>query len=149
MNCPVFNLLPACTLAVYFFIVTCGVSGSEPAGGSAQPTQLREAMHIPMKKHAFIRVGVDSGDLRGNDNRALQAAVDFVAGLGGGVVEIGPGEYVMRDSLHLRPNVTVRGSSQRTVLRKAPSAASALKVDGDYGEEQFTIKDAKAFAVGD
>src|SRR3954470_13863723 len=109
MNRPAFNLLPSSTnLALCFFIVTCAneVSSSEPAGGSAQSTQLREAMHIPMIEHAFIRVGVDAGDLRGNDNRALQAAVDFVAGLGGGVVEIGPGEYVMRDSLHLRPNVT-------------------------------------------
>jgi hypothetical protein len=31
-------------------------------------------------------------------------------GLGGGVVEIGPGDYLMRDSLHLRSYVTVRGT---------------------------------------
>ena len=128
MNRLPLNLLPSRTvLALYVFILASAAEGSaseSTPAGSAQPTQVREAMHIPMKDHAYIRVGCDTGDLRGNDNRSLQAAVDFVAGLGGGVVEIGPGEYLMRDSLHLRPNVTVRGTSQSTVLRKAPSAAS-------------------------
>ena len=34
-----------------------------------------------------------NADLTGDNNRVLQAAVDYVAGLGGGVVEIGAGEY--------------------------------------------------------
>ena len=59
-----------------------------------------------------------------------------VAGLGGGIVEIGEGEFRMRDSLHLRPRVTVRGQGAKTVLRKAPGVMSALALDGDYGEEQ-------------
>ena len=33
---------------------------------------------------AEIRVGIQEGDIRGEDHRALQAAVDDVAGLGGG-----------------------------------------------------------------
>jgi hypothetical protein len=36
-----------------------------------------------------IRVGVDEGDFHGSDQRALQAAVDYVAGLGGGTVHKG------------------------------------------------------------
>src|SRR5688572_24541527 len=96
-----------------------------------------------------ITVGVRDADIVGRDNRALQAAVDYVGSLGGGVVEIGPGEYLMRDSLHLRPQVTVRGTPQKTVLRKAKSVASPLTLDGDYGEEQFTVKHPDGFAVGD
>src|SRR5262249_51519077 len=46
-------------------------------------------------QRAEIHVGIDEGDLRGADHRALQAAVDYVAGLGGGTVWIGPGRYVM------------------------------------------------------
>ena len=71
--------------------------------------QLPTAMHSEMSEHPTITVGRSGTDLIGADNRALQAAVDYVAGLGGGIVEIGEGEYLMHDSLHLRSNVTVRG----------------------------------------
>jgi len=87
-------------------------------------------------------------NLIGSDNRALQAAVDYVAGLGGGLVEIGPGQYTMRDSLHLRSNVTVRGTKGKTILRKANGVVSALAADGDFGQEQITVEDPSGFAVG-
>jgi hypothetical protein len=111
--------------------------------------QLPQAMHTRMKEHPHISVGMREGDLRGADNRVLQAAVDYIARLGGGVVEIGAGEFAMRDSLHLRPHVTVRGQGAKTVLRKARAHSSPLVLDGDYGEEQITVKNPKGFAVGD
>ena len=111
--------------------------------------QLPRAMHIEMKDRPHVRVGVKEGDMTGSDNRALQAAVDYVASLGGGTVEIGPGEYTMRDSLHLRSNVAIKGTAGKTFLRKAKSYSAPLKLDGDYGEEQFTIADAAGFEVGD
>jgi hypothetical protein len=97
-----------------------------------------------------VRVGQrpGEGDLCGTDNCVLQAAVDQVAQLGGGIVEIGPGTYEMRDSLHLRSHVTVRGSGPETVLRKADAAVSRLVLDGDYGEEQITVADGAGFAPG-
>jgi parallel beta-helix repeat protein len=55
----------------------------------------------------------------------------------------------MRDSLHLRPHVTVRGTPEKTVLRKAPAAESRLKLDGDYGEEQVTLLNPEGFEIGD
>lgn len=116
---------------------------------AAEPTQLPGSMHVEMKSLPIVRVGQSSCEITGTDNRALQAAVDYVAGLGGGTVEIGPGEYLMRDSLHLRPRVTVKGTGEKTVLRKAKAAVSALKVDGDYGEEQVTLQDVGDFKVGD
>ena len=51
--------------------------------------QLPNAMHSEMSERPTITVGRAGTDLIGADNRALQAAVDYVAGLGGGVVEIG------------------------------------------------------------
>jgi hypothetical protein len=54
----------------------------------------------------------------------------------------------MHDSLHLRPNVTVRGQGEKTVLRKAACARSPLVLDGDFGEQQVTVKDATGFEVG-
>jgi len=59
------------------------------AGNDQQ--QLPRVMHTKMKESPHITVGVREGDLRGADNRVLQAAVDYIAKLGGGVVEIGAG----------------------------------------------------------
>lgn len=105
-------------------------------------------MHSKMQERPHITVGIKDADIIGADNRALQAAVDYVAGLGGGVVDIGPGEFQMRDSLHLRSFVTVRGTQDRTILRKATAASSPLALDGDYGEEQITVSNPDGFAVG-
>ncbi len=54
----------------------------------------------------------------------------------------------MHDSLHLRSNVTVRGRKGKSILRKAGAAISRLTLDGDFGEQQFTVADASGFAVG-
>ena len=90
------------------------------------------ALHAQPAIH--IRVAPSNADITGSDNRALQAAVDYVGNLGGGVVEIGPGNYLMRDSLHLRSRVTIRGAGEETVLRKAKEFRSPLVADGDFGE---------------
>jgi len=110
--------------------------------------QVPKKMHSAMKDLPRISVGQTSADINGTDNRALQAAVDYVAGLGGGTVEIGPGEYLMRDSLHLRSHVTVRGTPGKTILRKADGVVSLLALDGDFGEEQITVVAAAGFEVG-
>lgn len=110
--------------------------------------QLPHAMHSQMKEPPLITVGPTDADIVGSDNRALQAAVDYIAGLGGGVVEIKGGEFLMRDSLHLRSFVTVRGAKDKTVLRKARSVSSALALDGDFGEEQVTLSNPDGFKVG-
>src|SRR5258706_16047385 len=135
MKIPVCLALAACAFSV---------AAIDPA-----LNQLPGAMHVAMKDRPRVRVGTKEGDVVGADNRALQAAVDYVAGLGGGVVEIGAGEFLMRDSLHLRANVAVKGTAGKTILRKAKGYSAALKLDGDYGEEQFTVEDAAGFEVGD
>ena len=110
--------------------------------------QLPRVMHSAMKELPRITVGKEKADLTGSDNLALQAAVDYIAGLGGGVVEIGAGEYTMYDSLHLRSNVTVRGIRGKTILRKANGVTSLLALDGDFGEQQVTVVEPKGFAAG-
>lgn len=116
---------------------------------SESERQLPRAMHSRMDERPRVTVGIQSADIVGGDNRVLQAAVDYVAGLGGGTVEIGPGEYLMRDSLHLRPHVSVIGTPGRTILRKAKAAVSRLGLDGDFGEEQITLVSPEGFQVGD
>lgn len=101
-----------------------------------------------MKKGVTLHVGREHAAIIGSDHRALQAAVDYVAGLGSGTVSIGAGIYEMKDSLHLRSNVTVIGADEATVLRKGNGHISRLITDGDYGEEQITVADASGFEVG-
>jgi hypothetical protein len=110
--------------------------------------QLPRAMHSQMDVRPAITVGLKDADIVGADNRALQAAVDYIGQLGGGTVEIGPGEFLMRDSLHLRSHVTVRGTPGKTILRKSKAAVSVLGLDGDYGEEQITVVNPEGFEVG-
>lgn len=117
---------------------------SPPAGEKQMPRKMRSAA----RETPRITVGQSHADLVGTDNRVLQAAVDYVASMGGGTVEIGAGEYLMRDSLHLRSHVIVRGSPGKTLLRKAAGVESPLATDGDFGEEQVTVIDPKGFDVG-
>jgi len=126
------------------------VTGNDGRDFSPGPRemQMATAMHSKMAQLTRITVGHKDAELVGSDNQALQAAVDYVAGLGGGTVEIGEGEYLMRDSLHLRPNVAVRGIKGKTILRKAAGAVSPLAIDGDFGEEQITVEDPNGFSSG-
>jgi len=95
-----------------------------------------------------VRVGLSDADILGNTNKALQAAVDYVGNLGGGIVEIGPGVYLMEDSLHLHSGVHVVGSGDKTVLKKADGASSLLATDGDYGQEEITVSEDIGLAPG-
>jgi len=124
------------------------VQSSDDPSPRPSEQQLPKAMHSAMEELPLITVGKSNAQLIGRDNRVLQAAVDYIAALGGGTVAIGPGEYLMFDSLHLRSNVTVKGSNDKTILRKADSSVSLLALDGDFGEQQITVEDPNGFAVG-
>lgn len=137
-------------LLVLFSWNSGGQAEESVSTGPASPhRQLPRAMHGTMADLPRVTVGLKDADIVGGDHRALQSAVDYVASLGGGTVEIGPGEFRMRDSLHLRSRVVVKGQGTNTVLRKERAADSALALDGDYGEEQITLAAPEGFQVGD
>lgn len=140
------------SLFVALLCFGAGVSHGARSANSPSPgpeeQQLPKAMHSAMDELPLVTVGRANAHLTGADNRVLQAAVDYIAALGGGTVAIGAGEYLMRDSLHLRTNVTIRGIKDKTILRKTPGSVSALALDGDFGEQQITVQDANGFAVG-
>ena len=68
-----------------------------------------------------ITVGPAKADLVGTSERALQAAVDYVARLGGGTVKVLPGTYRLRNAVYLQSKVRLVGSGPETVLIKEPS----------------------------
>jgi parallel beta-helix repeat protein len=96
-----------------------------------------------------VRVGIDEGDIRGTDQRALQAAVDYAAKLGGGTVRIGPGRYQMRNALILRDQVQISGVPGKVILVACDSIKTRLAADGDCNERQITLEDPSSFQVGD
>ena len=101
-----------------------------------------------MKNEIHISVGVEDAAITGADHRALQAAVDYVAALGGGTIQVQSGTYRMEDSLHLRSNIKLIGNSEQTIFRKGHGSISPLSTDGDYGEEQVSLIDPTGFEVG-
>ena len=128
------------------FLLLFGLAVSTTAAQEADRRNAENELHA--RPAIRVSVGIADADIIGKDNRALQAAVDYVGNLGGGTVQIGPGEYLMRDSLHLRSRVTVRGAGEQTVLKKDREYRTPLAADGDYGEFAITVADKSGFAVG-
>ena len=50
----------------------------------------------------IVTVGPQKADLVGTGDKVIQAAVDYVAGRGGGTVHILPGEYRLRNAVYLQ-----------------------------------------------
>ena len=96
-----------------------------------------------------LRVGQNEGDLRGDSDIPIQAAVDYVARLGGGTVEILPGTYTFRNSVFLASRVRLTGHGDKTILLKAPSVTSELAADSDWYDQEIALKDAATLRIGD
>src|SRR5262249_19642289 len=67
----------------------------------ARATSGDTAVEPDWSERLTLRVGPKEGDLVGATDKVLQAAVDYVARLGGGTVQILPGEYRLRNSVFL------------------------------------------------
>ncbi len=96
-----------------------------------------------------VKVGAAAGDIRGDSDKAIQAAVDYVARLGGGTVEILPGTYRFRNSVFLASRVRLTGHGAETVLVKDAASATMLAEDSDWYDQEITLKDARGFQLGD
>lgn len=101
------------------------------------------------RERLTITVGPGKSDFIGATDRVIQAAVDYVARLGGGTVRLQPGTYRMRNSVFLQPRVRLQGSGVDSVLLKEPSGTAKLVVDGDHWDQEVTLDDASGFRVGD
>jgi hypothetical protein len=121
----------------------------DPTTNRTQAAHLRPQTLPPTAGADIVRVSAGpGGHLPGDTNLCLQAAVDYVATLGGGLVEVRPGRYLMRDSLHLRSRVTVRGAGEQTVLVKASMAESAVTAYLGYGHFDVSVAEPQKFPPG-
>src|SRR6266852_57665 len=134
MSTPQRYLMPASamTAAAAMILLTAAA-----ATWSEQPTTRVGAVEV--------RVGIDDSDIRGSDHRALQAAVDYAAKLGGGTVRIGPGQYQMRNALILRDNVHVSGDPRKAICCLAFPVVGGWNVK-NAGVEGLTIDGNQAKA---
>ncbi len=89
-------------------------SGHEPAAMSG------DRIEPAWDERLTITVGGKDGDLVGTTDKAIQAAVDYVAQRGGGTVHIQPGTYRFRNAVYLAPRIRLIGSGPETVLIKEP-----------------------------
>lgn len=96
-----------------------------------------------------VEVGQQGTLIAGSTQVAIQAAIDYVASLGGGTVRILPGTYRLRNAVFLRSGVHLVGSGEQTVLVKEPSTSTRLKLDSDWYDQEITLEDSSGFQVGD
>ena len=101
-----------------------------------------------MKHTLSVTVGMANAQISGNDDRALQAGVDYLAALGGGTLKILPGEYHLNNAIYLRSNIQIEGSGSETTLIKNRSVQTSLAVDSDWYDDNVTVTASAGFEVG-
>lgn len=135
---------------------TAALASGYRAQGDASPPVIDpratsgDRVHEPdWAERLTVTVGTKDGDIIGADQRAIQAAVDYVARLGGGTVKILPGTYRLRNAVYLQSHIRILGSGENTILIKEPSVTSLLSANSDWYDQEITLADASGFRVGD
>lgn len=96
-----------------------------------------------------VTVGPDKADINGRDDRAIQAALDYMTRFGGGTVRLLPGTYTLRNSVVLPSRVRLAGSGPDTIITRGPSVSTPLTADSDWYDQEITLQDGSGFRVGD
>lgn len=107
------------------------------------------AVEPAWEERLSVTVGPKDADIVGADHRALQAAVDHVARLGGGTVKVLAGTYRLRNAVYLQSHVHLLGAGAETVLVKEPSVSAPLAMDSDWYDQEITLAKADGFRLGD
>ena len=127
--------------------VNAGVRINEPETATKQ---FVTSTNRPMRnrRDLVLTVGQTEGDLQGGDDKTIQAGIEYLDRVGGGTLHILPGVYNLQNAVYLRPNITLQGSGEGTVLRKADSVVTPLLRDSDWFEYGVQVKDVKGFTPG-
>jgi hypothetical protein len=103
---------------------------------------------IRTSRELILTVGQDEGDLQGKDDKIIQAGIEYLHRLGGGILKILPGTYAMNNALYLRPNITLQGSGEKTILRKSDGVVTSITRDMDWYEYAVRVGNVKGFITG-
>ena len=93
--------------------------------------------------------GIDT-DFPGFDNAAIQQAIDYAQDIGCREVVLSAGVYLLRDSVHMRNHVSIKGSGiDKTILKKNASIQIRTEAFCGYGHREIVVCDSTPFRVGD
>ena len=140
------------TSATSIVAASCGNNGAatEPPLVTDPRATDGDDQHEPTWEERFaITVGRSDADLIGEDDRVIQAAVDYVARRGGGTVNIKPGTYTLRNAIQLASGIRIVGSGPETIITKHASNTVRLTEDSDWYDQEITLADSSGFDVGD
>jgi len=88
-------------------------------------------------------------DFVGDNDRVVQAALDYIKRFGGGTVKLLAGEFVFRNSVFLPSGVRLVGTGLDTILTKIASETLAIESDSDWYDREITLGQSGSFQVGD
>jgi hypothetical protein len=134
-----------------------GPEGSLPPVTNPRATDGDERFEPNWDERFTLTVGGPEGtldaDLVGQDDRVLQAAVDYVARMGGGTVRLLPGTYTLRNAVYLPSRLRLMGSGPETLITRIPSTRVAISDDSNWFDQEITLKDGgpggHPFRIGD
>ncbi len=124
------------------------LSLANPESLVAQEDLLNTNRPIRNSRELVLTVGQDKGDLQGKNDKIIQAGIEYLHRLGGGILQILPGTYEMNNALYLRPNITLRGSGEETILRKTDGVVTSITRDMDWYEYAVRVEDLTGFTQG-
>ena len=124
-------------------------AAKRPPVTNPKATDGDEVAEPDWEKRLSITVGPKKADLVGSNEKVLQAAVDYMSRMGGGTVRVLPGEYRLRNAVHLRDKVRLLGSGADSILKKEASVKVKLADDSDWYDQEITLAKGNGFQVGD
>jgi len=130
-------------------ITEAASAGDPPRVTNPRATDGDERFEPDWDERLTITVGEKSGDIIGHSDKAIQAALDYIARLGGGTVKVLPGTYTFRNAVVLPSRVRLLGSGTDSVITRLPSVRTLLTQDSDWYDQEVTLQDGNAFQVGD
>jgi hypothetical protein len=138
------SMLPLFALAMFIYVAPI-LDANARAG-----KQLLTSTNRPMRNRQYLvmTVGQTEGNLRGDDDKVIQAGIEYLHRLGGGTLKVLPGLYNLQNAIYLRPNITLKGSGEKTILRKTGSIVTALVRDSDWFEYGVQVEETKGFTPG-
>ena len=142
-------LAAACTTAATLGTTCLGRGDDLPAVTDARSTDGDEAFEPDWEERLTITVGREKADVCGQDDKAIQAALDYLARLGGGTVHLLPGTYTLRNAIFLPSRIRLLGSGADSIVTKIASTSVALADDSNWFDQEITLTDASSFRVGD
>lgn len=124
-------------------------AADRPPVKNARATSGDVAVQPVWEEQLTVLVGPKKGQIIGTDEKAIQAAVDYVTRFGGGTVRLLEGTFKLRNSITLNSHVRLVGSGPETILIKEPMVRTKLILDSDWFDQEVTVADAKGIDVGD